>query len=98
MASAKRNCMKPITSVEGPVELIDGEHVAYPLEVGGGMLIESSRGIGEVEGEFLKVDVSAWLAEKLGFTNSSIVTVDNADRKFNLRLRDSESTDHSPSG
>ena len=84
--------MKPVTSVDGPAERIDGElTLRIPLEVGGRELVESSRGIGEVEGDFLKVILPAWLAEKLGVSDGSIVTVDNAGGKFNLRLSDGES-------
>ncbi len=77
--------MKNITSLKGPVETVDGRLVLrIPLAAGGSQLVECSRGIGEVEGECLKVAIPSWLAEKLGIQVGSQVRVDNYDGKFNI--------------
>jgi orotate phosphoribosyltransferase len=77
--------MENITSLKGPVESIDGQLVLrIPLAAGGSQLVECSRGIGEVQGECLKVSIPEWLAEKLGISAGSQVRVDNYDGKFNI--------------
>lgn len=76
-----------VTRLEGPVELFEGELVlAIPLEMGGAAFIESTRKIGRVMGDMLVVTIPAWLAGKLGIVAGSVVAVDNAGGKFNLRL------------
>jgi hypothetical protein len=75
------------TYLEGPVEKIDGELVLLiPLEAGGDQLIECSRGISALEGEFLKVVIKDWLAVKLGIDEGSKVAVDNRNGKFNITV------------
>jgi hypothetical protein len=75
-----------ITSLEGPVEKRDGELVLLiPLASGGSQLIECSRGIAEVEGEYLKVIIRDWLAEKLDIREGSLVFVSNEGGKFNIQ-------------
>ena len=77
--------MKPI-SIRGPVERVgDRLTLLIPLAVGGDELAKCARGIGEVEGEFLKIVILPWLAEKLGVAEGSMVHVDNDDGKFNIR-------------
>jgi hypothetical protein len=50
-------------SLEGPVLRINGElMLLIPLEAGGAELMECSRGISEVQGEFLKIVIPEWLA------------------------------------
>jgi hypothetical protein len=78
--------MQDITSLKGPVEKLGDDLVLrIPLEAGGDRLVECSKGIGEVHGAFLEVVIPTWLAEKLGITEGSWVSVDNANGKFNLR-------------
>ena len=77
--------MKNVTSLQGPVENVGGKLVLrIPLAAGGSQLIESSRGIGEVDGECLKVTIPDWLAEKLGIHAGGQVSVNNFDGKFNI--------------
>jgi orotate phosphoribosyltransferase len=78
--------MKNVTSLEGPVENVDGKLVLrIPLAAGGRELMESSRGIGEVDGECLKVTIPDWLAEKLGIRAGGRVSVSDFDGKFNIQ-------------
>ncbi|HEY1802577.1 MAG TPA: hypothetical protein VGG46_16745 [Terriglobales bacterium] len=74
-----------ITSLHGPVEKIDGKlTLLIPLEAGGRELIECSRGISEVEGEYLKIVIPEWLAGMLRIEDGSLVSVDNENGKFNI--------------
>ena len=76
-------------SIGGPVEQIDGQLVLrIPLGAGGSELIECSRGVGNVEGEFLVIVIQTWLAEKLGLFAGSNVVVDNAEGKLNIHSND----------
>jgi len=61
-----------------------------PLSAGGSELIASSRGISEIDGDFLKIVIRPWLAKKLGLAEGSLVHVDNIDGKFNIRIPPSE--------
>jgi hypothetical protein len=80
------------TSLSGPVESIDGKlMLRIPLETGGRELVACSRGIGEVDGDFLSIHIKDWLAERLGMSEGSTVVVDNANGKFNIRPSDGES-------
>jgi len=73
------------TSLQGPVEKTDGKLVLYiPLSAGGNQFIECSKGIFEVEGEFLKIVIPEWLAGMLRIEDGSLVKVDNKDGKFNI--------------
>jgi hypothetical protein len=77
--------MAEIISLEGPVEIVDGElAVVIPLEAGGAALAPLAKGIGKIEGEFLKVVIQPWLAEKLRIGAGSLVIVDNANGKFTI--------------
>ena len=77
--------MAEIVSLEGPVEIVDGELVILiPLEAGGAALAPFAKGIGTIEGEFLKVVIQPWLAEKLRIGAGSLVIVDNANGKLTI--------------
>lgn len=81
--------MAQITSLTGPVENIDGKLLLrIPLAAGGSEFVESSRGVGQVEGEFLSIEIMDWLAQKLGISEGRLVTVDNTNGKFNIQLRE----------
>lgn len=81
--------MDDVTRVEGPVELLDGKlTLMIPLDAGGAEFLDCSRGIGVVENEFLRVTIPDWLAAKLGIYEGTLVSVDNANGKFNLRVSD----------
>ena len=78
-----------VTSLEGPVEKIDGKlMLLIPLGAGGGRLIECSRGIAEIEGDLLKIVIQDWLADLLRIQAGSRVSVDNKDGKFNIHPLD----------
>jgi hypothetical protein len=65
-------------SLEGPVEIVDGElAIVIPLDAGGAVLAPFAKGIGQIDGEFLKVVIQPWLAEKLRIGAGSRVIVDN---------------------
>jgi hypothetical protein len=77
--------MPDLVSIEGPVELIDGNLILrIPLEVGGNELAPLARGIGEIQGEYLQVVIKPWLAEKLRIGAGSVVFVDNKNGKFTI--------------
>ena len=77
--------MAEVVSLEGPVEIVDGELVILiPLEAGGDVLAPLAKGIGEIDGDFLKVVIQPWLAEKLRIGAGSLVIVDNANGKFTI--------------
>jgi hypothetical protein len=77
--------MPDLVSIEGPVELIDGNLILrIPLEVGGKELAPLARGIGEIQGEYLQVVIKPWLAEKLRIGAGSLVFVDNKNGKFTI--------------
>jgi len=75
-----------VTSLEGPVEKIGGKLVlCIPLDAGGRELIECSRGISEIEGEFLRITIPDWLAGMLRIDEGSRVYVNNRDGKCNIQ-------------
>jgi hypothetical protein len=78
--------MGNITCLTGPVETVDGKLVLrIPLAAGGSELVACSRGIGEVEGDFLSIVIEEWLAEKLGIAEATSVVVDNTNGRLNIR-------------
>ena len=77
-----------IVSVTGPVDWIDGElALMIPLAVGGDALRESCKSISTIDGDYLNVVIQSWLAEKIGVKEDSIVTVDNAEGRFNIYVQ-----------
>jgi hypothetical protein len=65
--------------------VVNGElAILIPLEAGGAVLAPLAKGIGEIDGEFLKVVIRPWLAEKLRIGAGSLVIVDNANGKFTI--------------
>jgi hypothetical protein len=72
-------------SLEGPLEYRDGQLVLLiPIDAGGSELIECSKGISEVEGDFLKVEIPEWLAGQLRVVAGDRVIVGNVDGKFRV--------------
>ncbi len=79
--------MTDVISIEGPVELIDGQlMLRIPLAAGGDKLAPLARGIGETDGEYLTVVIKPWLAEKLRIGAGSLVFVDNKNGNMRLKL------------
>lgn len=77
--------MERVVSIQGPIEKIDGKMVlCIPLAAGGDALANCAKGIGQIEGDLLKVVIPDWLAEKIGISEGTIVNVHNRDGKFNI--------------
>lgn len=83
--------MPKITSLAGPVESVGGKlMLRIPLSAGGDLLQDSARGISEIQDDMLCIEIKDWLAQKLCISEGSVVTVDNADGKFNIHLQPPE--------
>jgi hypothetical protein len=77
--------MEHLVSLEGPVLKVNGELVLIiPLSAGGDDLVECSRGICEVQGEFLKIVIPEWLAGMLRIEEGDLVCLEDADGKFHI--------------
>ena len=75
-----------VTSLEGPVEKIDGRLVLrIPLDAGGAQFVGCTQGISEIEGDCLTIVIQEWLAGMLRIEEGDSVSVDNANGKFNVR-------------
>ena len=88
--------MSETISIEGPVELVNGElTLRIPLDASGEKLATLARGIGKIEGDCLNVTILPWLAEKLRIASGSLVVVDNLNGKFTItRSAANDATDH----
>jgi hypothetical protein len=79
----------PVFSLRGPVQKEDNKLVLrIPLEAGGSNFLECSRGISEIDGEYLKIVIPEWLAGTLRIEEGSMMSVDNANGKFNIHPLD----------
>ena len=77
--------MEDLMSVEGPVIKVNGELVLFiPLGAGGDELVECARGISEVEDDFLKISIPAWLAAVLRIEEGDLVCVRKAGGMFRI--------------
>jgi hypothetical protein len=77
--------MQEVMSLEGSVLKVKGElMLLIPLAEGGSELVECSRGISEVQGEFLKIVIPEWLAGMLRIEEGDLVCVHNTDGKFHI--------------
>jgi len=75
-----------VISLQGPVEKLDGKLVLrIPLDAGGNEFIQCSRGISEIEGDFLKITIPEWLSGVLRIEAGSLVSVDNRDGKCDIQ-------------
>ncbi len=75
-----------VTSLEGPVEKIEGKlTLRIPLDAGGNQFIRCTRGISEIDGDCLKIVIQEWLAGMLRIEEGDLVTIDNANGKFNIQ-------------
>lgn len=78
--------MNDVTTLQGPVEKIDGKlALRIPLAAGGDKLIDCTRGISQVDTEFLTIFIPEWLSGSLRIEEGSVVSVDNANARFNVR-------------
>lgn len=78
--------MPEIASLTGPVERVEEKlMLRIPLAAGGDKFIACSKGISEVQSGFLCIEIKPWLADKLKISEGSLVTIDNANNKFNIR-------------
>jgi hypothetical protein len=81
--------MEKLTSLRGPVLKINGELVlVIPLAAGGNELIDCSRGISDVQGDFLRIVIPEWLAGMLRIDEGDLVCVDNSDGKLHVQPSD----------
>jgi hypothetical protein len=77
--------MEEVMSLEGPVLKVNGQLVLMiPLSAGGYDLVECSRGISEVQGDFLKIVIPEWLAVMLRIEEGDLICVHNTDGKFHI--------------
>jgi hypothetical protein len=77
--------MDEAASLQGPVEKIDGKLVLrIPLAAGGDEFVACSRGISEVKDGYLIVEIQEWLAGMLRIEEGDLVSVTNANGKFNI--------------
>jgi hypothetical protein len=77
--------MDDVFSLQGPVQKEDNKLVLrIPMEAGASNFLECSRGISEIDGEYLKIVIPEWLAGMLRIDEGSVVSVDNANGKFNI--------------
>jgi hypothetical protein len=75
-----------VLTLQGPVEKIDGMlALLIPLNEGGDKFAECCRGISEVQGNTLKISIPESLAGMLRIEEGDLVSIDNANGKFNVR-------------
>jgi hypothetical protein len=73
-------------SIHSPIERIDGKlMLQIPLAVGGRELAGYTKGIGRIEGHFLKIEIQPWMAEKLGVAEGTLMSVDNLTGEFRMQ-------------
>jgi hypothetical protein len=74
-----------LTSLEGPVIKNAGQlMLLIPMAEGGEELVACSKGISEVEGDFLKIVIPEWLAGVLRIEEGDLVHVSSFNGKFNI--------------
>lgn len=79
------NEMEDVTSLEGPVTKKDGVLTLLVRLVEGGLeLMECSRGISEIEGACLKIEIPEWLAGVLRVKEGDLININNLNGKFNI--------------
>jgi hypothetical protein len=77
--------MEEVMSLEGSVFKVKDElMLLIPLADGGLELVECSRGISEVQGEFLKIVIPEWLAGMLRIEEGDLICVHNTGGKFHI--------------
>jgi hypothetical protein len=85
----ERRCdVENMLSLEGPVLKVNGELLLLiPLADTSSEAVERSRGISEVQGEFLKIVIPEWLAGMLEIEEGDLVRVDS-DGTLDVKLPD----------
>jgi hypothetical protein len=72
-----------VISINGRVENVNGElALMIPLRDGDHELTAPAKGIGTIEGQFLKIVIQPWLAQKLQIAGGSMVNVTNQDGRL----------------
>jgi hypothetical protein len=72
----RRCALENVMSLEGPVLKVNGElMLLIPLADANPESVERSRGISEVQGEFLKIVIPEWLAGMLDIEEGDLVRV-----------------------
>ena len=85
VAEADSNRLERPHPPQWPVEKIEGELVLrIPLEAGGDHLIDCSKGISRVDGEYLTIVIPEWLAGMLRIAEGCLLSVGNENGKFNI--------------
>lgn len=80
--------MENVMALEGPVLKVNGElMLLIPLEDVATEVTERSRGISEVQGDFLKIVIPEWLAGMLEIEEGDLIRVDS-DGMLNINLAD----------
>jgi hypothetical protein len=77
--------MENVTSIEGHVLKVNGQlMLLVPLDSGNPELMETSPGISEICGEYLKIVIPEWLAGVLSIEEGDLVSIQNSDRKMEV--------------
>jgi hypothetical protein len=77
--------LQGVTSLEGPVEKIDGKFtLRIPLAAGGSRFVSCARGISRVEDGYFVFVIHDWMVEKLNITEGCRVEVNNKEGLFNI--------------
>jgi hypothetical protein len=80
--------METLMSWEGLVIKVGGElMLLISLDGAGSELMECSRGISKVHGEYLKIVIPEWLASMLRIEEGDLVSVGSADGQFHIQTR-----------
>jgi len=75
-----------VYTLEARVQRFDGKlALVIPLNEGGDKFVECCRGISEVQGHDLKIAIPEWLSGMLRIEEGDLVSIDNANGKFNIR-------------
>ena len=77
--------MENVTSIEGHVLKVDGKlMLLVPLDSTGPERFETTPGISEVCGDFLKILIPEWLVGVLSIEEGDLVSIQNSDGKMEL--------------
>jgi hypothetical protein len=75
-----------VLTLQRPVERLDGKlALVIPLDEGGDKFLACCRGISEVQCNNLEIVIPEWLSGMLRIEEGDLVSIDNANGKFNVR-------------